>query len=49
MTLRSVSLVIDLIDFVEKHKAGELRCPVTALIIYYFNKVDKICWKFIFF
>ena len=32
-TLRSMSLVIDLIlDLVAKHKSGELRCPVTALI-----------------
>ena len=27
-----MSLVIDLIDLVAKHKAGELRCPATALI-----------------
>ena len=32
MTLRSMFLVIDLIDLVAKHKAGELRCPATALI-----------------
>ena len=34
MTLRSRSLVIDLIDLVAKHKSGELRCPATALIPY---------------
>ena len=28
-----MSLVIDLIDLVAKHKAGELRCPATALIV----------------
>ena len=28
-----MSLVIGLIDLVAKHKAGELRCPATALII----------------
>ena len=28
-----MSLVIDLIDLVAKHKAGELRCPATALIL----------------
>ena len=28
-----MSLVIDLIDLVAKHKSGELRCPATALII----------------
>ena len=28
-----MSLVIDLIDLVAKHKAGELRCPATALIM----------------
>ena len=27
-----MSLVIDLIDLVAKHKSGELRCPATALI-----------------
>ena len=31
--LRPMSLVIDLIDLVAKHKSGELRCPATALII----------------
>ena len=30
--MRSMSLVIDLIDLVTKHKSGELRCPATALI-----------------
>ena len=29
-----MSLVIDLIDLVAKHKSGELRCPATALITY---------------
>ena len=32
VTLRSMILVIDLIDLVAKHKSGELRCPATALI-----------------
>ena len=27
-----MSLVIDLKDLMAKHKAGELRCPATALI-----------------
>ena len=27
-----MSLVIDVIDLVTKHKSGELRCPATALI-----------------
>ena len=31
--MRSMSLVVDLIDLVTKHKTGELRCPATALII----------------
>ena len=31
--MRSMSLVVDLIDLVTKHKSGELRCPATALII----------------
>ena len=41
-----MSLVIDLIDLVAKHKAGELRCPATALItvglnlLYYNKKCD---------
>ena len=30
--MRSMSLVVDLIDLVTKHKSGELRCPATALI-----------------
>ena len=33
--MRSMSLVVDLIDLVTKHKSGELRCPATALIIFY--------------
>ena len=37
MTLRSRSLVIDLIDLVAKHKSGELRCPATALIFFGVN------------
>ena len=31
--MRSMSLVVDLIDLVTKHKSGELRCPATALIL----------------
>ena len=31
--MRSMSLVVDLIDLVTKHKSGELRCPATALIV----------------
>ena len=31
--MRSMSLGVDLIDLVTKHKSGELRCPATALII----------------
>ena len=31
--MRSMSLVVDLIDLVTKHKSGELRCPATALIM----------------
>ena len=34
-----MSLVIDLIDLVAKHKAGELRCPATALI---FNELGSV-------
>ena len=30
--MRSMFLVVDLIDLVTKHKSGELRCPATALI-----------------
>ena len=30
--MRSMSLVVELIDLVTKHKSGELRCPATALI-----------------
>ena len=30
--MRSMSLIVDLIDLVTKHKSGELRCPATALI-----------------
>ena len=36
-----MSLVIDLIDLVAKHKAGELRCPATALIVFAM-KAEKI-------
>ena len=36
--MRSMSLVVDLIDLVTKHKSGELRCPATALIAY------ACCW-----
>ena len=32
VTMRSMSLVVELIDLVTKHKSGELRCPATALI-----------------
>ena len=42
MTLRSRSLVIDLIDLVAKHKSGELRCPATALIIIFVFHVTDI-------
>ena len=31
--MRSMSLVVDLMDLVTKHKSGELRCPATALIL----------------
>ena len=31
--MRTMSLVVDLIDLVTKHKSGELRCPATALIL----------------
>ena len=34
--MRSMSLVVDLIDLVTKHKSGELRCPATALIFVIF-------------
>ena len=34
--MRSMSLVVDLIDLVTKHKSGELRCPATALIFIWF-------------
>ena len=34
--MRSMSLVVDLIDLVTKHKSGELRCPATALIDRYY-------------
>ena len=37
LTLRSRSWVIDLIDLVAKHKSGELRCRVTALILFLFS------------
>ena len=36
--MRSMSLVVDLIDLVTKHKSGELRCPATALIVGRFVK-----------
>ena len=32
--MRSMSLVVDLIDLVTKHKSGELSCPATALIVF---------------
>ena len=35
-----MSLVIDLIDLVAKHKSGELRCPATALIVFAYAD----CW-----
>ena len=31
--MRSMYLVVELIDLVTKHKSGELRCPATALIL----------------
>ena len=34
--MRSMSLVVDLIDLVTKHKSGELRCPATALFFFFF-------------
>ena len=34
-----MSLFIDLIDLVAKHKSGELRCPATALILLFIMKV----------
>ena len=34
--MRSMSLAVDLIDLVTKHKSGELRCPATALIAFPF-------------
>ena len=37
-----MSLVIDLIDLVAKHKAGELRCPATALITF----ISRINYRF---
>ena len=45
-----MSLVIDLIDLVAKHKSGELRCPATALIAYvnccFSDAVALMCSKF---
>ena len=35
--MRSMSLVVDLIDLVTKHKSGELGCPATALIDFRMN------------
>ena len=43
--MRSMSLVVDLIDLVTKHKSGELRCPATALIVSYFPKTNDILQK----
>ena len=37
-----MSLVIDLIDLVAKHKSGELRCPATALILTTFTDKNLI-------
>ena len=37
-----MSLVIDLIDLMAKHKAGELRCPATALILHELFLLKKI-------
>ena len=36
--MRSMSLVVNLIDLVTKHKSGELRCPATALIMRYVHE-----------
>ena len=36
-----MSLVIDLIDLVAKHKSGELRCPATALIVLYSHHITS--------
>ena len=46
-----MSLVIDLIDLVAKHKSGELRCPATALILVKREKNVSIffrnhCWEY---
>ena len=40
--MRSMSLVVDLIDLVTKHKSGELRCPATALMVFIFTVCGKI-------
>ena len=48
--MRSMSLVVDLIDLVTKHKSGELRCRTTALIIAGFSNCTAdqcLCFCFI--
>ena len=44
MTLRSMSLVIDVIDLVTKHKSGELRCPATLIdfLTYFYPNICEI-------
>ena len=37
--MRSMSLVVYLIDLVTKHKSGELRCSATALIDHTCKKI----------
>ena len=44
--MRSMSLVVDLIDLVTKHKSGELRCPATALID---CKIENLQYNFLLF
>ena len=49
--MRSMSLVVDLIDLVTKHKSGELRCPATALIAFVHQLksfFDQENWKKMF-
>ena len=41
VTMRSMSLVVDLIDLVTKQKSGELRCPATALISFLIHSKNR--------
>ena len=41
--MRSMSLVVDLIDLVTKQKSDELRCPATALIVVS-NRYPYVAW-----